>query len=329
MGGTILDNIKKVVAGTLIIGLSIAIIPFNSIVYASTILKTGSTGSQVREVQELLLSHGLIKESHITGYYGPITYNAVKAFQNQAGIKSDGIVGPATIQKLKQSNLSGKTFKLGDQHPEVSTIQNQLEKLGYYRHCRITEYYGPITVEAIKEFQRVNGLKVDGIAGNATIGKLFSANAKSKSSSGNQSSNETSRGTTSSTTANDIVNFAQKYQGVPYVYGANGPSAFDCSGFTSFVFKNFGISLPRSANAQGNAAIGTKISNRGDLQPGDLVFFTNSRGSERPVHHAGIYIGGGNFIHASSSKRSRKVIVSNLNSGYYKEGFCWGRRVLR
>ena len=86
--------------------------------------------------------------------------------------------------------------------------------------------------------------------------------------------------------------------GKPYRYGATGPSAFDCSGLTSFAFKNAGVSIPRTSRAQ--STVGTPVS-KGDLQPGDLVFFY------KPVSHVGIYIGNGQVVHASTSGQPVKI----------------------
>ncbi|MCL2525548.1 MAG: NlpC/P60 family protein [Coriobacteriia bacterium] len=88
----------------------------------------------------------------------------------------------------------------------------------------------------------------------------------------------------------EVVNIARRYLGVPYRWGGSSPqTGFDCSGFTSYVFRQVGVSLPRVSRAQINA--GQRIS-RADIKPGDLVFFGS------PIHHVGIYIGGGQMIHS-------------------------------
>jgi len=87
----------------------------------------------------------------------------------------------------------------------------------------------------------------------------------------------------------DVVAIAKRYLGAPYVWAASGPNSFDCSGFTMFVYKQVGISLPHSSRSQINC--GARVS-RADLAPGDLVFFGS------PIHHVGLYIGGGLMIHA-------------------------------
>ena len=87
----------------------------------------------------------------------------------------------------------------------------------------------------------------------------------------------------------EVVSIAKRYLGAPYVWAASGPNSFDCSGLTMFVYRQVGVSLPHSSRAQINC--GQRVS-RGNLQPGDLVFFGS------PIHHVGIYVGGGMYLHA-------------------------------
>ncbi|MBV7275413.1 C40 family peptidase [Clostridium sp. PL3] len=101
--------------------------------------------------------------------------------------------------------------------------------------------------------------------------------------------------------SNSIVAYASNFLGTPYQWGGNGPSTFDCSGFTCYVYAHFGISLPRVASDQQGA--GTPVS-RDQLQPGDLVFFGS------PAHHVGIYVGDGCYIHAP--KTGDVVKISSL-----------------
>lgn len=129
-------------------------------------------------------------------------------------------------------------------------------------------------------------------------------------------------GSTISGNGGKVIGIATAQLGKPYVYSASGPSAFDCSGFTMYVYGQCGVSLPHSAAGQATCSVGIKITNRSALQPGDLVFFSNSSSS---LGHAGIYMGGGQFIHASSSKR--KVVIESIDSAYRKKHFRWGRRI--
>ena len=121
---------------------------------------------------------------------------------------------------------------------------------------------------------------------------------------------------------NSIIKEAKEHLGKRYLWGAIGPKRFDCSGFTSYVYKKMGIKIPRVSINQGK--VGRKI-NRRNLRKGDLVFFDTSRRRRGYINHVGIYIGNHKFIHASSSKR--KVIISNLDKRFYKARFKWGRRV--
>jgi cell wall-associated NlpC family hydrolase len=88
-------------------------------------------------------------------------------------------------------------------------------------------------------------------------------------------------------------------QGKPYAWGGSGPNSFDCSGLTTFAYRAAGIALPRTSKAQ--SAVGAPVS-RNALQPGDLVFFYS------PVSHVGIYIGGGQMVHAPSSGSVVKTV---------------------
>ena len=111
-----------------------------------------------------------------------------------------------------------------------------------------------------------------------------------------------------------VVGIAMHYLGVPYVWGGSTPRGFDCSGFVAYVFAQIGVSLPHSSYAM--FGMGTAIS-IGDLQPGDLVFFTGAS-------HMGIYIGGGQFIH---SPHTGDVVKISSLSGYYSSNFAGARRI--
>ena len=121
----------------------------------------------------------------------------------------------------------------------------------------------------------------------------------------------------------EIVEFAKQYLGCPYVYGGSGPSTFDCSGFTMYVYNNFGINMSHSAQAQ--SRMGEYVAKE-DLQPGDLVFFLDYETMDE-IGHVGIYVGDGNFIHASSGT-GYCVKISTLLSGSYDVRYDTARRVI-
>lgn len=125
-----------------------------------------------------------------------------------------------------------------------------------------------------------------------------------------------------SSEGNDVVEFAKKYLGYKYVAGGSSPSTgFDCSGFTTYVFRNFGVSLNRSSKDQ--IKNGTAVS-KSNLQPGDIVIFKNQ--GKTAIGHVGIYIGNGNFIHAANKKEG--VVITALSSSYYSQRYVGARRVI-
>lgn len=130
--------------------------------------------------------------------------------------------------------------------------------------------------------------------------------------------NETTTTTTTSGGGTSVVSKAKQYIGSRYVYGGSSPSGFDCSGFTSYVYKQFGVSLNRTA--AGQYSNGTAVS-KTQLQPGDLVMFGKSG-----INHVGIYIGGGQMVHAANP--SRGVTIDTINSGYYANNYVGARRVM-
>ncbi|MCX7758058.1 MAG: C40 family peptidase [bacterium] len=117
-----------------------------------------------------------------------------------------------------------------------------------------------------------------------------------------------------------VVNLALQQVGKPYIFGAEGPNAFDCSGLVQWAFKRCGRNLPRTADQQ--FRIGTPVP-RNQLQAGDLVFFANTY--KPGISHVGIYIGNGKFVHAANSKKG--VIVSNLSEAYYAQHYAGAKRV--
>ena len=132
--------------------------------------------------------------------------------------------------------------------------------------------------------------------------------------------------TSSATSSSAISETALQHLGTRYVWGGSSAGGFDCSGFTMYVYKQFGYSLPHTATGQWQSGIGTKVSSISELQPGDLVFFNDpSRNAGKACSHAGIYIGNGQHIHASSAKNG--VVISSLTSGYYNKYFIGGIHV--
>ena len=252
----------------------------------------------------------------------------------------------------KLSALTTASLSSGSKGELVTRVQQQLYSLGYFiKTSSVDGDFGSTTVKAVKLFQKANGLSETGNVDASTLSRMFGGSAVRLPSgtaaadyvaapnvvSGNQQNNST---TISSTLASGqstyssgmskaqkleyVIYVAQNQLGKPYVYAANGPSSYDCTGFTKYCFKQIGVNLQRTALNQGYDDTYTKISSISDLRRGDLVYL-NTIADADLSDHAGIYLGAGYFIHASSGQH--KVVISTLTSGYYNRVFSWGRRV--
>lgn len=116
--------------------------------------------------------------------------------------------------------------------------------------------------------------------------------------------------------AGSVVNFAMQFRGTPYVWGGASPGGFDCSGFTKYVYAQFGLNLPHSAAGQYSQRYGTFI-DRGSLQPGDLVFFANTY--KRGISHVGVYVGGGMVVQALAP--GTPLAAVSMNSAYWNSKY--------
>ena len=113
-----------------------------------------------------------------------------------------------------------------------------------------------------------------------------------------------------------IARYAKKFVGVPYAYGGMSPRGFDCSGFTAYIYRRFGIKLPHYTVAQFRRGRNVRVRR---LRPGDLVFF-------RGLGHVGLYVGRGRFVHAP--RRGTRVRVDPL-AGWYRSRLVGVRRFVR
>lgn len=168
-------------------------------------LQLGSTGSDVRVVQKRLIDLGYLL-GNADGTYGASTEAAVKAFQKRHSLWDDGIAGPDTQKTLYSSSAKkattaassvGESLKKGMEGSAVKLLQQKLKKLGFLTGSADGDF-GDATETAVKDFQRANGLKADGVAGTSTLNKLYSSSAISKSQSGSSSGGSSSGGSSGS-----------------------------------------------------------------------------------------------------------------------------------
>jgi cell wall-associated NlpC family hydrolase len=207
-------------------------------------------------------------------------------------------------------------YKTGDKNEKIAFIQKGLPVLGI-KIDRTDGLMSKKTSNAIKKFQKKFKefkLKPTGFLDDATYQAIENELNKNKKP-------ETAvlpvfppagRG-------NDIVKAASQYKGVPYRFGGVDTKGFDCSGYTCFVFRQYGVTLPRTVDVQ--FTVGSVVAKK-DLVQGDLVFFETY---EKGASHVGIYAGGGRFWHASSS---RGVMLSGLEEQYWRVRYLGARRVL-
>jgi cell wall-associated NlpC family hydrolase/transcriptional regulator with XRE-family HTH domain len=124
---------------------------------------------------------------------------------------------------------------------------------------------------------------------------------------------------------NDVAAFAMQFVGAPYVWGGADPDGFDCSGFTQYVYRQFGLDLPHFAADQYSEQYGTIITDPNALQPGDLVFFANTY--EPGITHIGIYIANGDVVQAMSPGIG--VAIGNVREDYWAQHYYGALRPLR
>jgi peptidoglycan hydrolase-like protein with peptidoglycan-binding domain len=334
-------------------------------------LSPGDKGDEIAKLQTKLQELEYYNYGKITGYYGPVTQEAVKKFQRTHGLEANGVMDASALTLLNSGSVRYYTMYPGDSADDIRIMQDRLRELGYFSGSS-TGYYGSITLNAVKMFQEGNGLVVDGKAGKNTRGVLYSESAVSanggvttpepeQSQPVEQPQQETEPvqqaedpqtpeqpqteqpveqppaeqpvaeptpepvATAPSGSIEKLLEVANSQLGKGYTYGGNGPSSFDCSGFVHYSLKNSGFAVSRLSSAgYANISAWASVPDMASLQVGDLVFFKSDKSSV--ISHSGIYMGGGSFIHSAPS--SGGVAISTMTSGYYNRNYVSAKRII-
>ena len=248
---------------------------------------------------------------------GWIRADKLMTVEEKAAIDAEAKAAEEAAKKEEEEKKSAKTM-----YANSATVNVRKEAS---KEAEIVEQIKLNTeVSVLSEENGWSKITVNGkegyIASNLLSDKKTQETVTSRGSTTTRKKEEKAETTTTPGKGSTVVETAKKYIGYKYVYGASGPNSFDCSGFTSYIFKLHGVSLNRTA--KGQYSNGTAVS-RSNLQPGDLIMFGPSASK---INHVGIYIGGGSIVHAANP--SRGVTIDTINSGYYNNNYVGARRVI-
>lgn len=274
------------------------------------------------------------------------TDNSNKDDENAATSEKTGYISEDDVNLRKGAGTSYSVIEV----LELNTQVTILEEDGDWYRIKIDNTTGYVSKDYVSDSKKVTSrslseprtdkddeeentksntteVKEDTTSNNTTTSKTETTkttNSETKSTS--NSSSSSNKNTSDTIKGTDVIAYAKKFLGHEYVWGGDGSNrTFDCSGFTMYVYKHFGVSLPHYTVSQYNSSKGTKITKQSDLKMGDIVFLTDYE-TGAACGHCGIYISDGDFIHADSSVGY--VNISNLND-IYKDRFCGALRIIK
>lgn len=305
----------------------------------SQVLQKGSEGDDVKAMETLLYNLGYLKETP-DKRYGNATTGAVKDFQRANGMQADGCIGPETRDLLQSGDAIAWVLTVGDSGSDVKEMQSRLKSLGYISSSAVTGYFGEVTEDAVRDFQKRNDLTADGKVGRKTLEKMNSSSAKKASGSGSSRTTPTPKpntaktptpkpGTTAKATVTAtpkpsdakgvklLIEKAESRLGKPYVRGAKGPDAFDCSGLVYWCLRQAGVSVSyMTSRTWATTTRFTRIKNMSDVKAGDILVFDG---------HVAIAISSSQMIDASSA--NGKVVKRPFTSNWCKNSWVCAYRV--
>ncbi len=330
------------------------------------VFKSGDKDDAIVAYQQRLIALGYLSSSFTpTGKMDSKTVSAVREFQDANGLVKDGVLGPTTISVLNSEEALKYAIRLGMSGSKVKDVQRSLRKLGYLSSSQVTGYFDEETEDAVKLFQKRNGLSQDGEVGSKTLAKLSDSGAKRAPSTptpkptkkatkapkatatpkpGSKTtpkpgSKNTPKPTKapkatatpkpssgSSSKVEKFISVAKSKLGCPYVRGAKGPNRFDCSGFVYWCLNQAGVKQSYMTSISWRSCSKYKrITSMSSLKRGDVLVF---KGKTNSTGHVGIYLGSGKMIDASSGAGKVRITDSNiLNSTYWKEHFLMAYRI--
>ncbi|WP_231038625.1 C40 family peptidase [Pectinatus haikarae] len=264
--------------------------------HAAPILKLHSEGHDVTVLQQLLLKGNYTVS--VTGIFDESTQKTVKAFQADNNLPDTGIVDRKTWWLLTGEKDTGRPASVSAAAP-ISPVGNHIAAKP---QTTASVYVPPVQKKSASAGTKKPQSEAAAIAAirarSVPETPVFLPSGK----------------------VGSIISTAKKYMGTPYIYGGETPKGFDCSGYLQYIFKQNNIIIPRTADEQ--YKIGKKVPVN-QLQPGDLVFFSTDL---TDISHCGIYLGSGQFIHASTSKGVR---IDRLDNDYWKNYFIGGKHIVK
>lgn len=293
----------------------------------ANVLSKGEVSEDIRSYQKRLKALGYLT-TEPDGKYGDDTVAAVKRFQMVNGLISDGYIGQETRLMLLSDNAEYNSISIGASGDDVTRIQERLKELKYM--SKVTGYFGEDTNNALKSFQKQNGLTVDGKFGAQTNAKLFSDSAKkapavSRPSKGGNSGGgkkPSDPGSSNSAGVEAFVAAARSRLGCRYVLGAKGSNQFDCSGLVYWALNQAGVRQGyMTSYAWRSTSRYQRLTSMSSIRRGDVIVF--KMGATRG--HVGIAVSGDTMIDASTS--NGKVVQRSFRTSYWSKYFYCAYRI--